>query len=136
MNLVVEYHQLMFKPFKLWADYDDCEHIMWSTGLPTDCFDKVIIPETEQIKPKKLQIFTPVLRQNLNEMTLSKSQTEETRKQTLMDLMTPKTPRRSSTSSNSDGSITPTSPMLMRKLSLDKFKPIMSPKTLRPRRKS
>ena len=123
-DIQVLFHQFMFKPFKFWADYSDSEWEEWSHGLPENCFEKLEIPAEPKIeKTNKLQIFTPTIQQNLNEMTLSPVLTEESRKQKMLETI----------SSNSDGSLTPPSPMMMRKLSFDKFKPIMSP---RPRRKS
>ena len=128
-DIQVSFHQFMFKPFKFWADYSDSEWEEWSQGLPENCFEKLEIPAEPKIeKTNKLQIFTPMIQQNLNDMTLSPVLSEESRKQKILEIR-----RRSSTSSNSDGSLTPPSPMMMRKLSFDKFKPIMSP---RPRRKS
>ena len=120
-------HQHMFKPFKFWADYTNNEWENWTSGLPTNCFEKVEIPSEQKIKINKLQIFTPTVKQYLNDMTLSPSISTDQRKQAIMS---PKLQHRSSTSSNSDE---PTSPLIMRKMSFDKFKPIMSP---RLRRKS
>jgi hypothetical protein len=135
IEMQILFHQIMFKPFKFWADYSDNEWGEWTNDLPTNCFEKIEIPKEEKIEKNKLQIFTPIVKQYLNDMTVSPSVSTDQRKQTLMEMMSPKLQRRSS-SSNSDGSLTPTSPLMMRKMSFDKFKPIVSPKTIRSRRKS